>query len=73
MNRACGGFDGGWMQVAMLDMRDKSSRCPQGLERVHPGRKLCVEALILVAHKFSSMIIMSHMIRCAKNNCLSSR
>ncbi len=39
----------GWMRVAMLDMRDRSSQYPQGLERVHPGRKLCVEALILVA------------------------
>ncbi len=32
MNRACGGFDSGWMRVAMLDMRDRSSCMPSSIE-----------------------------------------
>ncbi len=61
----------GWMQVAMLDMRDRSS-CPRGLrERVHPKQRLRGKALILVALQISCPMhadIYIIMISSAENN-----
>ena len=31
MTRRCGNITGGWMRVALLDMRDNSAQCPPGL------------------------------------------
>ena len=31
MTRTCGNITGGWMRVALLDMRDNSAQCPPGL------------------------------------------
>ena len=44
MTRSCGGFTGGWMQVVQLDMRNRSHRCPSGLNQRtdHNTLRTCV-------------------------------
>ncbi len=42
MNRACGGIDGGWMRVAMVDMREDNATCSNELmEYVYSEHTLC--------------------------------
>ena len=44
MNKTCGEASGGWMRVAELDMRNRGSQCPSGLEeREHPDYRLCAK------------------------------
>ena len=42
MTRTCGGITGGWMQVANIDMTDRSHTCPQGLRTMTmESKRLC--------------------------------
>ena len=41
MTSPCGGFTGGWMRVAKLDMRNVSNSCPNGLKTLTQPKRLC--------------------------------